>query len=268
MSQSSVNGHHSQRPRTPAGKQTLRAFPAFATRLMRAARRRLGGSPGLRPGRVRFGDLRRVKPLSEWFGFDRGTPLDRVYIEEFLARHSGDIRGRALEIGDNSYTLRFGGTAVQQSDVLHVDKANPHATIIGDLGDGTNLPSDTFDCIVLTQTLHLIYDMQRAVTTLHRMLVPGGVLLVTVPGVSSVDRGEWGSTWHWSLTPLSLERLLADSFGARQMTVEAHGNVLVAAGFLYGLAAEELTRDELAARDPRYPVIIAARAVKAGGAKP
>jgi SAM-dependent methyltransferase len=262
MSQSSVNGDHSTRPQKPAGKKGLPPLPAVAKRLVRAARR---WSHRFGPRRVRFGDLRRVKPLSEWFGFDRGTPLDRVYIEEFLARHSSDIRGRALEVGDNSYTLRFGGTAVQHSDVLHVDKANPNATIIGDLGDGKNLPSDTFDCIVLTQTLHLIYDMQHAVATLHRMLVPGGVLLVTVPGVSSVDRGEWGATWHWSLTPRSLERLLTDSFGAHQVTVETYGNLLVAAGFLYGLAAEELTRDELAARDPHYPVIVAARAVKAGG---
>jgi hypothetical protein len=43
---------------------------------------------------------------------------------------------------------------------------------------------------------------------------------------------------------------------------------LAAAGFLFGLAAEELTRGELAARDPRYPVIVAARAVKAVGTKP
>src|SRR5262249_51197298 len=124
------------------------------------------------------------------------------------------------------------------------------------------------DCIVLTQTLHLVYDLPRAVATLHRMLVPGGVLLATVPGVSSVDRGEWGATWHWSLTPLALQRLLGDRFGERQVTVESHGNVLVAAGFLYGLAAEELTKGELAERDPRYPVIVAARAVKAGGVRP
>jgi SAM-dependent methyltransferase len=264
MSNASSNKEKAARSLTQAGRIVL---PLPFAKLLRAARRWLSVSDPLRPGRVRFGDLRRVKPLSEWFGFDRGIPLDRIYVEEFLARHSGDIQGRALEVGDNAYTLRFGGAAVKRSDVLHVDSSNPHATIIGDLADGTGLPSDTFDCIVLTQTLHLIYDMRRAVATLHRMLAPGGVLLVTVPGVSSVDRGEWGATWHWSLTPLSLERLLAERFGARQVTIETHGNVLVAAGFLYGLSAEELTKAELAARDPRYPVIVTARAVKAEGAK-
>lgn len=246
--------------------QVLRLSPrAMAARLVRAGFGRLRRAPAPRPGQVRFGDLRRVTPFSEWFGYDRGTPLDRVYIEAFLARQSADIQGHVLEIGDNAYTLRFGGAAVTQSDVLHVDAGNPHATIIGDLADGIGLPDEAFDCIVLTQTLHLIHDLPRAVATLHRMLVPGGVLLVTAPGVSGVDRGEWGASWHWSLTPLSLERLLKDRFGRAQVAVEGHGNVLAAAGFLYGLAAEELTPAELAAHDPRYPVIVAARALKAGG---
>ena len=190
------------RPEGPAEGRLallLRLSPhAIAARLLNAGRRRLRRLHAARPGQVRFGDLRRVTPFSEWFGYDRGTPLDRVYIEGFLSRRSADVQGRVLEIGDNAYTLRFGGAAVKRSDVLHVDSSNPHATIIGDLADGTGLPDEAFDCIVLTQTLQLIYDMPRAVATLHRMLVPGGVLLVTVPGVSSVDRGEWGATWHRS----------------------------------------------------------------------
>jgi SAM-dependent methyltransferase len=226
-------------------------------------RRRLAAGAPPRPGWVRFGDLRRVTPFSRRFGYDRGTPIDRVYIEGFLDRNSGDIKGRVLEIGDNSYTLRFGGTGVRRSDVLHVDRGNPHATIVGDLADGTGLPEEAFDCIVLTQTLHLIHDLPRAALNLHRMLRPGGVLLATVPGVSSVDRGQWGSSWHWSFTPLSLERLLAERFGPAGLRIECHGNLLAAAGFLYGLAAEELTPGELAARDDCYPVIVAARAVKA-----
>ena len=84
-----------------------------------------------------------------------------------------------LEIGDNSYTLRFGGAEVTRSDVLHVDDSNPHATIVGDLADGGALPEAAFDCIVLTQTLHLLFDLRGAVAHLHRMLAPGGALLAT-----------------------------------------------------------------------------------------
>jgi SAM-dependent methyltransferase len=254
-----VEGTTAQRVRDGLGQAPGR----FARKVV-AKLRRLAGGPVPRPGRARLGDLRRVTPLSEWFGYDRGTPVDRAYIEAFLDRNAALIRGRVLEIGDNSYTLRFGGSAVTRSDVLHVDDSNPHATIVGDLADGAALPEAAFDCIVLTQTLHLLFDLRAAVGHLHRMLAPGGALLATVPGVSSVDRGEWGDTWHWSLTPLSLQRLLGERFAPANVAVESHGNVLVAAAFLYGLAAEELTAAEIAARDPRYPVIVAARAVKAG----
>ena len=37
---------------------------------------------------VDWGDLRRTDPVSRDWGYDRGTPIDRRYIEEFLAAHS------------------------------------------------------------------------------------------------------------------------------------------------------------------------------------
>ena len=148
------------------------------------------------------------------------------------------------------------------SDFQHVSAGNPRATLVGDLAEGHNFPADAFDCIVLTQTLHLIYDMGKAVVTLHRMLKPGGVLLVTVPGVSSIDRGEWRATWYWSLSPAALRRLLSERFGEANNSVAAYGNVLTAIAFLYGLAESELRPAEIDAHDPQYPVIVAARAVK------
>jgi glycosyltransferase involved in cell wall biosynthesis/SAM-dependent methyltransferase len=235
-------------------------FPLIA---LRAAGRRLRSRFGRKPvGRVDLGDLRRTTPISPVFGYDRGRPIDRRFIESFLARHAEAIRGRVLEIGDNSYTKRFGGERVTRSDVLHVSQGAPQATLLGDLENGNDLPSDAFDCIVLTQTLHLLFDLRRAVATLHRLLKPGGVLLITVPGVSSVDRGEWGFSWQWSFTASSLRRLLELSFPVAGIGIEVSGNVLAAVAFLHGLADHELDPSELDAQDPHYPVIVAARAVK------
>ena len=36
------------------------------------------------PGKVGLGDLNRTSPLSKVFGYDRGGPVDRYYIENFL----------------------------------------------------------------------------------------------------------------------------------------------------------------------------------------
>jgi len=212
---------------------------------------------------VHLGSLRRTTPISRHFGYDRGKPVDRHYIDAFLRRHAMDIRGRVLEVGDSAYTREFGGDRVSASDVLHVDPDATGATVISDLQKGDNLPSDAFDCVILTQTLHLLFDMPAAVATLHRILKPGGVLLVTVPGVSSVDSGEWGGTWMWSLTAASLGRLLVQSFAENDITVTAYGNVLTAVAFLHGLAEDELRPQDYDVTDPHYPVIVAGRAKKA-----
>jgi GT2 family glycosyltransferase len=213
-------------------------------------------------GRVRFGDLRRLEPLSRQFGYDRGLPVDRHYIETFLGDHASDVRGRVLEVGDDTYTRRFGGTRVTQRDVFHV---NPHegATFVGDLTRADNLPSSAFDCVILTQTLQLIYDVRAALATVHRILKPGGCLLATAPGISQIGGDQWGEYWCWSFTRRSLRQLLAEAFPGGEVAVGAHGNVLAATAFLQGLAAEELRPGELAHCDPAYEVLLTARARKA-----
>jgi SAM-dependent methyltransferase len=213
-----------------------------------------------RVGSVRPEDLRRVEPISRSWGGDRGQPIDRFYIERFLDLSASDIRGRVLEFGDNSYTLKFGGTAVQRSDVADVDPANPAATIIADLAAGTGLPDAAFDCIICTQTIQFIADADRAVAALRRALRPGGVLLLTAPGISQVVRDErnpWPDFWRY--TPGGLEVLLARSFTAPP-TVHTYGNVFTAIAFLHGLAMEELAPAELEHADAAYPLIVAARA--------
>ena len=229
-----------------------------------ALRSRMGGAGDHPPvGRIRFGDLRRVEPLSRKFGYDRGHPVDRYYIEQFLARHAGDVRGRVLEIGDDSYTRRFGGARVSQRDVLHIKEGHPGATIIADLSRGDGIPSGVFDCIILTQTLHLIYDVPAALSTVARILKPGGVVLTTVPGITQIDHGEWRTSWYWAFTTLSVRRRFEEVFPAPNVTVETYGNVLAAVAFLYGIAQQELRAEELDHRDRDYEVIIAVRAVKA-----
>ncbi|MBD2519714.1 glycosyltransferase [Nostoc sp. FACHB-973] len=213
-------------------------------------------------GMVNFGSLRRLTPISRAFGYNRGLPIDRYYIENFLERQAKDVQGRVLEIGDASYTRRFGGDRVTQSDVLHVIEGNPEATIIGDLTNADHIPSDAFDCVVLTQTLHLLYNMQAALATLYRILKPGGVLLVTVPGISQVIKCEWGNDWCWALTAQSARLLFEEKFPKTNVQVETHGNVLAAIAFLQGLAVKDLRQKELDYQDDEYQVLITVRAVK------
>jgi SAM-dependent methyltransferase len=214
-------------------------------------------------GQVRFGSLRRLKPISDAWGLERGTPIDRYYIEQFLDKYAEAICGHVLEIGDNSYTIRFGGERVERSDVLHVAEERPQVTIIGDLTGVDHIPSDSFDCIILTQVLQVIYDVPAALRSTYRILKPGGVALITVAGISKISRYDmdrWG--YYWGFTTRSIRNLFEAVFPSENIEIEAHGNVLAAVAFLHGLAAEELRPKELAYKDPDYEISITIRASK------
>lgn len=216
---------------------------------------------------------RRLRPLvrpallpraavSERWGYDRGSPVDRWFIERFLATHAADIRGTVLEVKDAGYTRRF-GAHVDRVDVLDIDRTNREANVIADLADAGAVPGSTYDCIVLTQTLQYVPDVAAAVAHVHRLLRPGGVVLATFPGITRVNVDIPGLSDYWRFTPAAAAHLFAASFGDDAVQVESFGSIAAATAFLLGLAAEELTPRELAAHDPRYAVIAAVRASKA-----
>jgi SAM-dependent methyltransferase len=241
-----------------------------------------------------MGRLRRVTPISPDFGLHRGTPVDRHYIDEFLARHGDAIRGRVLEVGERLYVREPGAFAarqagedlpplrggVEQADVLDISPSNEQATVFADLNDPeAAVPEATFDCVLCTQTLQFIYDVPAAIRTLHRALKPGGALLITLPGISQIAATEVitspgitavdypdadeGLLDYWRFTPASIAALVEPDFGDR-VTIESFGNVLSSVAFLHGLTAEDLRKKELAHRDPEYPLLLGVRAVRPG----
>lgn len=216
-------------------------------------------------GSVDFGGLRRLSPISAVFGQDRDLiTIERFYIEEFLANNSSDIRGRVLEMGDPSYIRKFGGDRVTHEDVLNYVEGNPNATIVADLTDAPHIPDNTFDCIIITQTLQMIFEVDKAISTLHRILKPGGVVLCTSHGMTRVARREgvddWGEYWHF--TSQSKRRLFHDVFPRENVAVTTVGNVFTCICNLHGLAASEVAPEELATHDPNFEMLVLVRAVK------
>ena len=229
------------------------------------ARRRREVSHMLRPiaKRPDFDGLRRVTPVRRQFGWTGGLPVDRYYIERFLDANAADVKGHVLEIQSDVYTRQFGGDRVLRTDVLDLERTNPPITIVADLTDAPQIPSDTFDCIIFTQTLQFIYDVRAATRTLHRILKPGGVVLATAAGITQICRSEMDRGGDfWRLTTCSAARLFGETFPAGQVTVRGDGNVLAAIAFLHGFTVEELDRAELDYVDPDYEVLISIRAEK------
>ncbi|HXB90953.1 MAG TPA: methyltransferase domain-containing protein [Puia sp.] len=201
-------------------------------------------------------DFESVYPVSDYYGDDRGTPIDRYYIEKFMSSNRELVQGNTLEVAESTYSKRY-GTNLLTIDVLHYETGAPHATIIGDLTRPDELPADRFDCFICTQTFHVIYNYMDAIRGAYRMLRPGGTLLATLSGIAQISRYDmdrWGD--YWRFTTLSAQRSFEEVFGPSNVMAGYYGNCYAAVNFLRGIALEEVRPAKLDERDPNYPVLV------------
>ena len=204
-----------------------------------------------------------VEPYERKYGMRLGRPVDRVYIEGFLERQRDDIAGDVLEVLDSVYTRRFGGERVRRADVLDASPGATAATVHGNLETGEGLPREAYDCFICTQTLSLVYDLRSAAANAHALMRPGGVFLVTVPGISQqADPEHEEFPDYWRFTKRSLGRLLAEAFGEANVEVQAHGTIVATGSFLYGVPADRVNPAQLAPHDPDFEMVVCARAVR------
>jgi SAM-dependent methyltransferase len=201
-----------------------------------------------------------LDPLSDDYGFDRGTPLDRWYIERFLAQHREAIRGSVLEVGDPKYCAQFGEGHISKATIVDVDSSNPQATLIADLAEPGSLPADAYDCIILTEVLHLVASPDVCIQNCGTALRGGGSLLVTVPALKRVSPSHPRSDF-WRFTPPGLALLLHRHWQG-PVSVTSFGNLRVCVGFLLAHVVEDFGEDDLAPNDARFPVTVAANAQK------
>jgi len=201
-------------------------------------------------------DLDAMGPVSRIFGEDRGTPIDRYYIDKFFRQQTHLINGTVLEIADSHYSKKF-GSKISTFEVLHINDDNPKATIIGDLTLPSSLPSNRIDCFICTQTFNFIFNFQDAIRGTYQVLKPGGHLLATISGpcqVSRYDMDRWGD--YWRFTTLSTRKVFVAVFGEGNVVVDYYGNCLAAVSLLRGIAAEEIDSEKLDVKDPDYQVTI------------
>jgi hypothetical protein len=215
----------------------------------------------LKINRIRWHNFRSLKPASRKFGFDRGTPIDRYYIDQFLRSQAQLIKGKVIEVADNGYTRKHGSN-VTSSEILHLTPG-PNITLVADITDLDSVPYDYVDCFICTQVYNFVFDFHSAIRGSYQLLKPGGTLLGTVSGISPVSRydaGRWGH--YWSFYPQGIARAFQDVFGNDHVEIHVYGNSLTAAAFVKGISAEELSLNELDYLDSDYPVTIAIKATK------
>jgi hypothetical protein len=201
--------------------------------------------------RPSWGNLRRVTPISATWGFDRGTPIDRYYVDRFFNTHRQAITGRVLEIQTRDHIKKY-GRGVSAADTLDISPEFA-PTFCCDLATATLVPDGSYDCFLLPNTLPFIRSVDDAMRQARRIVRRGGTILATVPAFVPLTP-DVHDYWHASADGWRIvaSRVWPDCDTA----VESHGNCLAAAAAMYGIAAEELTEAELDANDPRYPVLV------------
>jgi hypothetical protein len=207
-------------------------------------------------------NMRTHHPISKIFGMERGTPVDRFYIEDFLKNNQKYIQGVVCEISENLYSIKFGKNVLSY-EIFDYDVKNTQATIIGDLCNIKNNQKDKIDCFIVTQTLNFIYEVEDAIRGIHEMLKVNGVALITVAGIcqiSKYDMHRWGD--YWRFTDLSIKKLFEGIFGEGNVQVKTYGNLLSSIAYLQGISSEDLTAEELLFEDDTYQNVIAVIARK------
>jgi SAM-dependent methyltransferase len=193
--------------------------------------------------------------VSNWPGADRREPglahrarltllpLSRA-MQRAIAREIAPAgHGQAvLDIGcgDKPYLPYFKGVAATYTgvDVYPGERVDV-------IGPAEALPFEdaSFDVVVATQMLEHVPDPPRVLSEAHRVLRPGGVLLLSTHG-TTVYHPNPSDFWRW--TQEGLPKLLHDNGGWSHLHIEGAGGTMACFGYLYGLyAARALAQPRL-----------------------
>jgi len=198
-----------------------------------------------------------LKPVSRRCGYERGTPIDRYYIEKFIDINQENIHDRVMEVADNQYTQKF-DKHVRESLVMHVEGWGKNVVQINlETGMGVCEYADSIDCFICTQTIQMIYDMKSAICNIYQLLKSGGTALITIAGIAALslyDYFNWGE--YWRVTPKSMRKILEGVFDKDKIEIFGYGNVKTTIAFLYGVCVEDLREADFAYDDEQFPMLI------------
>lgn len=208
------------------------------------------------PGQICFGELRRTRPLCPNYGYSRGTPLDRVYLRKFLSTFAHLIAGTILDVGSTPEMSPASGLPSVRKLVTNDLNPRMGSDVVGDIHLRSTFPRHSFDCVLLLNVLEHCEEPWTVISNVHYWLRRGGLVLSVTPATQRIHPGP---SDHWRILPDAFTRMFkAFSF----CQVLTYGNLLCSFAALYGIAAEELTEEELTTNDPLYPVVVCVHALK------
>ena len=192
------------------------------------------------------------------FGFRRGTPIDRYYIENFLNFSKDYINGNVLEFGDSFYYNKLSICNNSSCDIFTSEMDNRNDGIIrihGDLSDVHYSLFSKYDCIICTNVLNFIFDINAAILGIYNILKPGAVCIVTLAGysthISRYDYEKWGDYWRFS--DKGAIKLFEKYFEI--IFIKNYGNFYSATAQMSGFSIEELEIEKINSNEKDYTML-------------
>lgn len=198
-----------------------------------------------------------VRPISRRCGYERGTPIDRYYIEKFLDLNQKYIQNKVMEVADDQYTLKYKKN-IKEAFIMHVEGWGKNVVQINlETGNGVPEFTNSIDCFICTQTIQMIYDMKTAIKNIYQMLKQDGTALITIAGIAGIslyDYYNWGE--YWRVTPKALRMIMEETFDKDKIEIFGYGNIKTTIAFLYGLCVEDLSEEDFSYDDEQFPMLI------------
>ena len=196
-----------------------------------------------------------TRPVDKVYGVERGGSIVRYYISDFLEKYKTLIKGNVLEIGGRDYTRKFGDKNCQSYSLFFEhgieNSGKDEFDIYGDLSTGDGLEKGFYDCIVLTQVLNFVKDIDNVSQNLIDSLKVGGVVILTVAGITPIcryDMDTYGQ--YWSFTDKSIFNMFSRK--NTEVSIVTYGNLKTTCAFLAGMAYTELDDDDLIYNDSDF----------------
>ena len=207
-------------------------------------------------GSINLGSFANGKPFCHEFGYTRGTPIDRVFLDVFIDTIRDQVYGATLEIGgrkEDKSLYRFQNA--EPFETLDVE-AGSGADHVGDAHCITLFRPGSWDSILAFNVLEHCERPWIVVSNFLYWLRPGGMAFCVVPNAQRLHRGPRD---YWRILPDAASSLFSDF---EEVTILRYGNLLTSQAAMSGIAAEEL-HYAMAYSDRDYPTVTCISARKA-----
>jgi len=166
------------------------------------------------------------------------SKISRSHMGPFIASHASPLR--TLEIGATNYYTQYFPNKVG----LDI-RPGPFADVVGD-AHGLPLPDASFERVLCTEVLEHLHTPQKAIDEMHRVLKPGGELILTTRFIAPIHDAPGD---YFRFTKFGLAHLLREwevlSIEEETGTAETFGHLLQRIAFQTDLRGGIITKSLL-----------------------